>query len=203
MKKLSIYFAGTIQKEHEVAESQWTREDFQILQNKLLPHELIFLNPGKRSDDLSDQTSVFGRDMIQVFLADLIFVDARHRRGLGVGAEMMWAKVHAKPVIILAPNETHYRKSNAEVLGNSIEEYVHPFVHSLSDAIVSSVEEGAAWILHWINHEGPEVKDLTSIYEAMRYYQHTQYNHDYPMRELIQECSFLEKSFKEIPKLVH
>ncbi len=46
--------------------------------------------------------------MTQIFLADIVFVDARHRHGLGVDAEMMWAKFHAKPVIILAPEETHY-----------------------------------------------------------------------------------------------
>ena len=201
MKKLSIYFAGTIQKKHEAIESRWTQEDFEILQEKLRPHSLLFLNPALRTDDLTDQKSVFGRDMTQVFLADIVFIDARHRRGLGVGAEMMWAKFQAKPVIILAPEETHYRRSNAEILGNHISEYVHPFVQNLSDTIVTSVEEGAAWILHWINGETGMVKDLTTIYDAMRHYQHTQYNHDYPMKELIKSCDFLEKSFKDIPAL--
>lgn len=202
MKKLSIYFAGAIQKEHEIIESRWTEEDFEILQGKLRPHSLLFLNPAQRSDNLSDQTSVFGRDMSQVFLADIVFVDARHRRGLGVGAEMMWAKFHAKPVIILAPEDTHYRKAKTEILGTHITEYVHPFVHNLCDVLVTSVEEGAAWILRWINGEAGVIKDLTTIYDAMRHYQHTQYNHDRPMKELIDSCNFLEKSFKEIPSLL-
>ena len=123
-----------------------TPTDFQILEKTLAPQKLALLNPSLRNDDLCDQKSVFGRDMSQVFLADIVFVDARHRRGLGVGAEMMWAKFHAKPVIVLAPNETHYRKATTEILGMTVNEYVHPFVQNLSDKIVSSVEEGADWL---------------------------------------------------------
>ena len=202
MKKLAIYFAGTVQKDHEVMESRWTQEDFQILEKTLAPQKLALLNPSLRNDDLCDQKSVFGRDMSQVFMADIVFVDARHRRGLGVGAEMMWAKFHAKPVIILAPNETHYRKATTEILGTKINEYVHPFVQNLSDKIVSSVEEGAEWIELYLEGETGMIKDLTTIYEAMRHYQHTQYNHDHPMRELVESCNGLEKTFKGIPSLL-
>lgn len=202
MKKLAIYFAGTVQKDHEKVESQWTEEDFVILKQKLAPKKLAFLNPSLRNDNLCDQKSVFGRDMSQVFMADIVFVDARHRRGLGVGAEMMWAKFHAKPVIILAPNGTHYRKATTEILGTPVNEYVHPFVQNLSDKIVSSVEDGAAWIQSWLSGEIRMVKDLSTIYEAMRHYQHTQYNHDHPMKELVESCSFLEETFKGIPSLL-
>lgn len=202
MKKLAIYFAGTVQKDHEVMESRWTQEDFQILEKTLAPQKLALLNPSLRNDDLCDQKSVFGRDMSQVFMADIVFVDARHRRGLGVGAEMMWAKFHAKPVIVLAPNETHYRKATTEILGIKINEYVHPFVQNLSDKIVSSVEEGAEWIQLYLEGATGMIKDLTTIYEAMRHYQHTQYNHDHPMREIVESCNGLEKAFKEIPSIL-
>lgn len=202
MKKLAIYFAGTVQKDHEIMESKWTEEDFRILEETLKPQPLAFLNPAQRTDDLCDQTSVFGRDMSQVFMADIVFVDARHRRGLGVGAEMMWAKFHAKPVLVLAPNDTHYRKATTEILGTTINEYVHPFVHNLSDKIVSSVEEGAAWIQLYLEENVGAIKDQTSIYEAMRHYQHTQYNHDHPMKNLVESCNGLEKTFKTIPSLL-
>lgn len=202
MKTLAIYFAGTVQKDHEVMESKWTEEDFHILEEALRPQPLAFLNPGQRNDDLCDQKSVFGRDMSQVFMADIVFVDARHRRGLGVGAEMMWAKFHAKPVLVLAPNDTHYRKATTEILGTTINEYVHPFVQNLTDQIVSSVEEGAQWIQRYLEGKTGMVKDLTTIYEAMRHYQHTQYNHDHPMREVVEGCNGLEKIFRGIPSLL-
>jgi len=35
MKKLSIYFAGTIAKNHEILESKWTEEDFSFYKESL------------------------------------------------------------------------------------------------------------------------------------------------------------------------
>src|SRR5690348_7658831 len=97
--KIAIYLAGSIKKGHEKSdESFWTEEDMDFLKKQIAPHEISFLNPAFRTDNLSDQRSVFGRDMVQVFSSNIVFVDARARRGLGVGAEMMWAKVNKIPV---------------------------------------------------------------------------------------------------------
>ena len=127
-KSLSIYLAGNIKKNHE-NESQifWSEEDRKILRQKLSPTELIFLNPAFRTDDLSDQKSVFGRDMMQVFCSDIILVDVRERRGLGVGAEMMWAKINKIPVVTLAPQESHYRKSKVNLLDVEVKKLGTPF----------------------------------------------------------------------------
>ena len=103
MGTLSFYLAGSIQKGHEDNASEWTTAHIDELKTRLKSYHLCFLNPAHRSDDLTDEKSVFGRDMTQVYLADIVLVDARHRRGLGVGAEMMWAKLHHKPVLIWAP----------------------------------------------------------------------------------------------------
>ena len=115
--KISIYLAGSIKKEHEKAdESFWTDHDMAFLKKELPEFQLSFLNPAFRADDLSDQRSVFGRDMTQVFCSDVVFVDARDRRGLGVGAEMIWAKFHKIPVVTLAPKNSHYNKSKTILL---------------------------------------------------------------------------------------
>lgn len=193
--KLSIYFAGAIQKEHEKNDSYWTNEDFKQLRTFLNPHELQVLNPAVRTDDLSDELAVFGRDMTQIYLADLLFVDARHRRGLGVGAEMMWAKVLGKPVVMLVPKESHYRKTNASLLGQSVGDYIHPFVESLSDCIADSLEEGAEWILKFLEGEVGLIKDLSAVEHAMEHYQETQFPQDQPMRELVESCETLQKRF--------
>ncbi len=184
MKKLALYLAGNIQKGHE-KESQlfWSDADQTYLRSQLAPHTLIFLNPATRTDDLSDQMSVFGRDMTQVFIADVVIVDARERRGLGVGAEMMWAKMNNTPVLTLAPHKSHYRKDEVNLLGVKLKNWVHPFVESLSDGLIENLHQGSLWLKQFlkgdVNIKGPQY-----IFEAMEHYQSTQLEHDLPMSKL-------------------
>lgn len=184
--KIAIYLAGTIQKGHEINETFWTEADRHFIKSSLENYEIIFLNPAYRTDDLSDQFSVFGRDMLQVFSSDFVFVDARDRRGLGVGAEMMWAKMNSIPVITWAPKNTHYRKDSTTILDVSINDYVHPFVHALSDKIVDNLTEATVWIEYVISNPMAEIKNAQTIESAMDYYKATQLDKDIPMRELIQ-----------------
>lgn len=199
--QIAIYLAGNIQKGHEKeSEIFWSLEDQQCLIKELYPCKLTFLNPATRTDDLSDQKSVFGRDMTQVFFADVILVDARERRGLGVGAEMMWAKMNHIPVLTLAPKNTHYQKNEVKLLGVRVENWVHPFVESLSDAIIINLEEAASWLKKFtegsIRIKGPE-----SISEAMLYYQKSQLPHDIPMKQLIESNSRLKTRIDDFNSL--
>jgi len=183
---LAIYLAGNIQKNHENdSKVFWTFEDQKTLMNCLSPCKLTFLNPATRTDDLSDQKSVFGRDMTQVFFADVILVDARERRGLGVGAEMMWAKMNRIPVLTLAPKDTHYQKKKMTLLGVDVEDWVHPFVESLSDAVIDDLHEAAIWIEKFLKGK-TKVKGPEYISQAMHHYQQSQLPSDIPMKELIQ-----------------
>ena len=192
--KISIYLAGSIKKGHEKSDdSYWTEEDMLLLKEHLPEYEISFLNPAFRSDDLSDQRSVFGRDMTQVYCSDIVFVDARDRRGLGVGAEMMWAKFHKIPLISLAPKDTHYNKSKTTLLGVAVENWVHPFVESLSDVIVDNLSDGAMWVRKIIREASSEIKDVEYIQSAMQHYRDTQLPHDEPMKALIQSNPKLHK----------
>lgn len=185
--KIAIYLAGSIKKGHERAdESFWTEEDMLLLKKSLADYEISFLNPAFRSDNLSDQRSVFGRDMTQVFCSDIVFVDARDRRGLGVGAEMMWAKFHQIPIVTLAPKDSHYNKSKTMLLGVAVENWVHPFVESLSDAIVANLDEGAMWIRRFVEGSAPEIRGVAYIEAAMRYYRESQLAQDEPMKKLLE-----------------
>lgn len=85
MKRIAIYLARTIKKAHESAdETYWTAANMESIQKGLSEYQVYFLNPAFRSDDLTDERSVFGRDMLQVFSCDALFVDACNRRGLGL-----------------------------------------------------------------------------------------------------------------------
>lgn len=181
--KVSVYLAGKIKKKHENPnEAYWSDEDIAILKDND-DFEIDILNPAKRSDDLSDQKSVFGRDMLQVFSSDIVLVDARDRRGLGVGAEMLWAKTNAIPVITLAPINTHYNLESTSLLGVAVKNWCHPFVENLSDVVVGTIEEIKDWIKKIVNNE-IEIKDKTSIFDAMRHYKKTNFEKDLPMQKL-------------------
>ncbi|MBS0606725.1 MAG: hypothetical protein JSR57_07230 [Verrucomicrobia bacterium] len=185
-KHIAIYLAGSIQKGHEKNNgSYWTEEDMQSLRENLPEFQISFLNPAFRTDDLSDQRSVFGRDMLQVFSSDFVFVDARHRRGLGVGAEMMWAKANRIPVVVWAPKDSHYSKSQTSLLGVEVENWVHPFVESLSDHIAVDLVDGAKWIKEKMKGNAAPTKDLEWVRSCMGHFIEAQLEQDQPMRDLI------------------
>lgn len=193
-KKIAIYLAGKIAKGHEKIEGfHWGENELDTLRKQLPQYELFFLNPADRLDDLSDQHSVFGRDMCQVFCSDVVFADARERRGLGVGAEMMWAKCNRIPVVTFAPQQSFYRQSNAKILDQTVQEWVHPFVESLSDQIVDSLSEGANWIDQFMKGLPVAIKGRESIESAMRYYLDSRLDADLPMRTNLEAYSELRK----------
>lgn len=197
--KIAIYLAGSIKKGHEKSdESYWTEEDMQILRKTLSLYDISFLNPAFRTDDLSDQRSVFGRDMTQVFCSNVVFVDARDRRGLGVGAEMMWAKVNKIPVVTWAPKDTHYHKSHTTILNVPVKNFIHPFVLALSDHIAQDLTGGAQWIHKMMSDPSLEIKGVESIRSAMQYYNDKQFDHDQPMKELFSMNEELRKKMQKM-----
>lgn len=194
-KQLAIYLAGNIQKGHEdTSRLAWTQDHLDFLSQEVAA-ALTFLNPALRSDDLSDQRSVFGRDMLQVYSSDLILVDARERRGLGVGAEMMWAKMNRLPVIIWAPKNSHYHKEQAELLGVEIENWVHPFVESLADHLAEDLPSIVAWIVRFLDGTISSIKGPEDIEGAMRYYLEQQFGSDLPMQEAASANDSLREKF--------
>ncbi len=198
--KIAIYLAGSIKKGHEKSnESYWSDADLQCIRQNLSDFEVFFLNPAFRTDDLSDQRSVFGRDMTQVFSSDFVFVDARDRRGLGVGAEMMWAKINNIPVITWAPKGSHYHKAHTTVLDVPVTNFIHPFVESLSDKIVENLIDGARWIQEMVSNPSVEIRGVEHINSLMEYYQKTQLPKDKPMKELISASEALRKRMERTP----
>ncbi len=199
--RIAIYLAGTIKKGHENPnESFWTDDDMNFLKTALIDYEVALLNPAFRTDDLSDQHSVFGRDMLQVFSSHVTFVDARDRRGLGVGAEMMWAKLNNIPVITWAPKNSHYHKSQTTVLDVVVDDFIHPFVEGLSDQIVENLAAGAEWIKKFVsNPSSMKIKGIGHINSAMQYYKEKQLHRDGPMQQLLTIEDELTKRIQRPP----
>ena len=188
MQRVSMYLAGNIQKSHSTYDEQyWTPKELDAIKQILAPVEVDFLNPAERMDDLANQKSVFGRDMTQVYSADVVFVDARQRRGLGVGAEMMWAKVNNKPLIVWVPEGSYYNQRDVIILGNQVDHFIHPFVENLADAFVDTVEQGANWIKQHIIENTIKPRGIEYIKETMLYYQENYLDVDAPMQKIIQK----------------
>lgn len=197
-QRIAIYLAGTIKKRHEQTnDSCWTDVHMQELSDALPQYKLLFLNPAFRTDDMTDHQSVFGRDMTQVFCSDFVLADVRERRGLGVGAEMMWAKVHRIPLICWAPDESHYNCRDTTILDCPVEHYIHPFVACLSDHIAPDLADAAAWMAAVASGKHDTIKDLDHVSHMMRHYRHTQFPRDLPMQELWNDDPRLENKLKQ------
>lgn len=176
--KIIIYLAGKIPNGDEIPSNalHWTKQHMDHLRSNLSEFDVVLLNPAFKDCDLTDQDTVFGRDMHYVFSSDVIFVDARGPRGLGVGAEMMWAKVNGIPVISWAPKDTHYNTSSTVVLETHVSDFIHPFVNGLSDKVAESIEEGAEWIKQFVkNPNSIKIKNSDSIHSIMEYYKANQF----------------------------
>ncbi|MES2121723.1 MAG: hypothetical protein V4492_02965 [Chlamydiota bacterium] len=192
--KIAIYLAGSIKKGHEKSgDTYWTEADIQCIEQNLSECTISFLNPAFRKDDLTDPLSVFGRDMLQVFSSNFVLVDARDRRGLGVGAEMMWAKLNGIPVISWAPMNSHYHKRSTTLLDVPVENFIHPFVEALSDKIAEDLVEAALWIRKVLADPSLSFKGIDHIGVAMEHYKKTQLHLDDPMKQMLEASKALQQ----------
>ncbi|MCE6997755.1 hypothetical protein LZG04_23560 [Saccharothrix sp. S26] len=139
---ISVYCSGSIAKgEGDERKLCWTDVERKQVQEGAHPLEVVFLNP---DDPITDPTNVlgqFGRDMYQVLLASAVVVDARERRGLGIGVEMAAAAALRTPVIVVAPRNSKYRRDHLEYRGARVSDYVHPHVASLALAVVDDFSQ--------------------------------------------------------------
>lgn len=138
---ISIYCSGSIKKSVEDAKRLcWTDVERQSMQDNC-SQSVVFLNPDDPIVDPGNSLAQFGRDMYQVWVASAVVVDARERRGLGIGVEIAAANAFGTPVIVVAPPDGNYRKPSLEYRGAVVSDYVHPHLASLAYAIVDTFEE--------------------------------------------------------------
>lgn len=198
---LCIYLAGNIKKgKEDENELTWTEKDMEMLQRQIPSTKLTFLNPASRSDDLSDQKSVFGRDLFQVYSSHLVFVDARGKRGLGVGAEMMFAKMNRIPVIAWLPGNSHYHREHIHLLGQNINSWIHPFVFNLSDYLAADLIQAGHWIRDSLLANKVSIKGADSIKEAMNDYLENQLQQDCGMHEMVKASRHLLDKVNQVVK---
>lgn len=163
---MKIYLAGSVPKgaEEEKEFLNWRVRYKQVLE-KFLDAEFIFPNSGDMNE--SDFLLIVGKDSLSIKNADLIIVNAEERLGAGTSMEMVIAKYFKKPVVVVMPKNSYYRRSNVLFQEKYlVEDWMHPFVHTFADFVVERVKE--------IEHIKTELlnlkpKDITIIDEAIKH----------------------------------
>jgi len=200
MRNIFIYLSGSIQKSHEKNSYFWTEED--ITKMELLFSELginvVLLNPSSRSDDLTDEFSLFGRDMLQVYLSSCVLTDGRERRGIGVGYEMAAANFKKIPVFSWVPYNSHYRPKELVMLGQKLFNWNHPFFIIPSIKLVESLEEAVAEIAKFNFCEREPMTASDFILPAMQHYIKTNLERDQEMNSLVNKYSDLSSLVNSI-----
>lgn len=133
MNSVKIFLAGSVKKtfsELDVKKEYWKQKDEQYLKRNLdFPLELF--NPNSLSISEFDSEKRFVSDLTELLSSSFIILDARNRKSIGVGSELMLAKMCKIPIYTICPVDSHYRK----------ERWIHPFIYELSDKIFDSNEK--------------------------------------------------------------
>jgi hypothetical protein len=164
---MKIYLSGGIKKTADDRKIVWNKEDMETIRS-VLGGDVKLLDP-QRNPERADSFAALGCDLNDIREADVIIVDARQKRGVGIGAEMMIAKTMGKPVVAVAPRNSHYRKDVLDYHGRIIENWEHPFVFGLSDKVATTIEEAAQWVKGFLEEPG-KVKDSSVVEKAIEYF---------------------------------
>jgi len=178
MSQITIYIAGSVKKDAHDENSVFASEDIKKeLIGAVSGHEVIIFDPNESKMLDGDSDARFGKDCLQVTSSNFIVVDLREKRGLGVGAEMMLAKEKGIPVISVCPPNSHYQRSITFHTGVSNPEWIHPFVRSLSDAIVNDFKAAGEWIKQY-SARPIKIKSGSIVDESIKEYMDNFYEDD-------------------------
>lgn len=165
MKK--IYLAGSVPKGEEELDKfvNW-REGYEKVLEKFFDCKCI--DPFARDLNEEDLTAVFGFDCEHIQNCDFLVVNASERLGVGTSQEMVIAKYFEKPVVTVLPKETYQRRTNVEINGKLVKEWIHPFLKAFSDFIIEDIEE-----IEQIKNDilSGKTKTLSVIDESIEYFE--------------------------------
>lgn len=143
MEKVTrVFLSGSVKKGDDDRRSDeyfWSEEDEVRLKN-VAGGTIEILNPSTITIPRHLYGKRFVADMEMLLGSDAVVVDARTKKGLGVGAEMAIAKQNHIPVFVLCPIGSEYRGWEMATDGAK-QEWIHPFVSGLADKLFENIEE--------------------------------------------------------------
>lgn len=148
MNKITLFLSGSVKKGNTDLRSEeyfWSSKQEEQLQNAFPGVEVEILNPNTISIPKHQMKERYQADIDMLMRSQAVVVDARTKKGLGVGAEMVIAKQAGIPVLTLCPAGSEYRGTIADS-GGAHREWVHPFVSELSTQVFDDLESLIDWI---------------------------------------------------------
>src|ERR1043166_1117619 len=179
-----VYCSGSIQKgPADTKKLCWSDTERGQVSEGAYPVQIDFLNPDDPVTDLDDHLALFGRDMFQIQQCDAVVIDARERRGIGIGVELLAGRHFSRAVIGVLPPSSYYRQTNVEYRGGIAKNYVHPHFMSLLDSYVDDFAAAGRWIRDQLPSFRPTI-GASRLDAAIDAYKQRLLPNDAPMRLL-------------------
>jgi len=166
---LKICLLGSIPKGDDVRKKwiDW-KTDYK---KKLSTIDNVEFTDGDAWRDETKPFLVVGHDSYTIKMSDIIIVNAENKLGAGTAQEMVIAKYFSKPVVTVLPKNTHHRKSNIIFDGKLINDWIHPFIFTISDLIVEKIPDAVSWIQEYQRKPNNKmIKDISIIDDAIEAY---------------------------------
>jgi hypothetical protein len=165
----------------------WTDTERLMVADGAKPHQVDFLNPNDPVTDLNDHLALFGRDMFQIANSDAVIIDARERRGIGIGVELLAALHFGKFAIGVLPRNSYYRQDEVEYRGGVAKNYVHPHFASLLTACVDDFAHAGRALRELSEKRDGDRIASSTLDQAITAYKDRLFPHDKPMKELFKD----------------
>ena len=158
-----IFVSGGVRKKFRDGQidcTYWHQKDELFLAKKLVfPCEIF--NPDALTVSFFSSEERIREDFRALLTSNCILVDARAKRGIGVGAEIILAKMHKIPIYTLCPKDGHYRVSSEE------REWIHPLIFEFSDAIFESIDDITSYLNELFKNEKLCMKQVENADEII------------------------------------
>lgn len=184
-----VYLSGSIPKTKTERETfiDWREEFMHVAKKQKL--DIIGVNPNVFSYDMMDVKYFFGRDVQQIYISDVIIVNAVEKIGLGTAQELLIAQFYKKPVIAIAPFPSHYHKSIDTPKQKKLR-YIHPFLTASASVIVDDYQNAVRILKnHYLGKKKLKTISIDSIEAARQSYLHDALKNDSYVKDLLTTIS--------------
>jgi hypothetical protein len=147
MRPVAVYCSGSVPKGHSQQRAFfWGPKEREDLARAASPAQIVFFDPTDPLSTFDNLVAVLGRDVFQIEHSDYVVIDARERRGIGIGVELALGVHYSRPVVVVAPPGSYYRSADLPLRGTVVNDYVHPHLAGLSHTVVDTFAAAGGWI---------------------------------------------------------